>query len=431
MSISKSRLSQLMLKVWQGALKPVPANANNLPYTSFGFLNVSFTLFGDDYRDFEKIVDELANDNLLRREFKRKDIENDTSRAMADLILTGKTPNINDSKKVVDDLVSILKRNIRNWLAAIPIENLEIQSNIKIGAVKFTPGGRELNIWKKRFAQLGQKSASLPDAKKAFRELAQSELDKHLGPQTGAYAVALIESGPKARGDLAIEAVEEALDVLRLMQYFFGLQSVRHTAFGITGLPARKNIIGFYLSEDFSHASFGGSWKGPLVTQTFTKDDISKMKRNTLFKALVSIVENTNRNKMQKKIISALEWFGAATSQYHPHIKLLEFVITVEVLLSVEHDKHEGRIQANVAERLAFLLSKSHDVLARLQIIDRMKGIYDVRSRIVHEGFNDIKERDVEKAEFLALNAIVAMAKRKDIKKPEDLASWVDYQKLR
>ncbi len=95
----------------------------------------------------------------------------------------------------------------------------------------------------------------------------------------------------------------------------------------------------------------------------------------------------------------------------------LDFIIALESLLLKENEPTKGLF----AERVALIMGDNAD--SREQIFTRVKDLYQMRSNIVHRGFNDITKLNVKEVSHIAFMVIMTPLKQNNnIKTIDDLA---------
>jgi hypothetical protein len=310
-----------------------------------------------------------------------------------------------------------------------PIDDLIVESCITIGDVRIIPGGSGLEPWYEKIRELRARH-DLDDNVKGYLEKEyRKSIKEIIGDKKKSYASVKIEAERAFDTDEALLKVDRAIDVLRLMQFEFGKHDPSYTSFAIHGSVRSQLLKSLARSDE----GLSGGWerKGPLVPQIFEKESIVKMENSQEYTTLCKLIEKNNPSEMEKKTLAAITWFGSAMLEYQEHIKLSKLVTSIETLLSVQRDKDEGRIRANIGERLAFLLTESEQIDKRRGYVREWKKIYETRSRILHSGYAVVDRAMLEKTTTIAKDSIFSITSRQDIKSAKKLQEWHEDLKLR
>ncbi|MER1588291.1 hypothetical protein [Enterobacter hormaechei] len=101
--------------------------------------------------------------------------------------------------------------------------------------------------------------------------------------------------------------------------------------------------------------------------------------------------------KLERKLSRAVEWIGEAYLDKNRSSALLKVVIALEALFKVnERSVITASIVASMAEQCAYISGESVDEC--LEIEDYVKDLYELRSKVVHAGSNNIGENELKKA---------------------------------
>lgn len=103
------------------------------------------------------------------------------------------------------------------------------------------------------------------------------------------------------------------------------------------------------------------------------------------------------RTEIEKKISRSIEWLGEAYLDNNHSSALLKIVIALEALFKVdERSVITASIMASMAEQCAYINGRSAEHC--VQIESYVKGIYGLRSSIVHTGSSSVRETILKKA---------------------------------
>ena len=128
-------------------------------------------------------------------------------------------------------------------------------------------------------------------------------------------------------------------------------------------------------------------------------------------------------------LLSSLLWAGRATTEQNLEEAFLLYAIALETLMLPEGTQHELRFR--LALRVACFLGDDYE--ERRHIVERIKNLYDIRSKIVHSG-----SFQVSKHEVMSMNSITKQAVLKALVDPrlrackqrKDAAKWFEERVL-
>ena len=109
------------------------------------------------------------------------------------------------------------------------------------------------------------------------------------------------------------------------------------------------------------------------------------------------------------------------------HIAVLHCVTALEMLLVARNERE--RITTALAERVAFLVARD-SLDSRRAFYESAKSIYDLRSRIVHDGKTEVSNEELKASLWVAWDVIANLLRRSDIGSAEDIERYCLEQKL-
>lgn len=136
------------------------------------------------------------------------------------------------------------------------------------------------------------------------------------------------------------------------------------------------------------------------------------------------ILSKSARTEVDQRLLSALRWTGRATAERRDDQAFLFFAIALEALLTGR--TVQGDISYRIAMRSARLCA-GEDIHSRRSCRDRVKRLYDLRSRIVHQGFMDVTSGDVESFRQVVKAAIIAVLTQEHFWSLESNKSFEDW----
>lgn len=179
-----------------------------------------------------------------------------------------------------------------------------------------------------------------------------------------------------------------------------------------------------FASDASRHGAYniGSKVVGPLGTISIEKLLSYDKKENLGFRK-ACIMLSSPSSKIQVRIIAGLHWAGRATIEKRLDISFLSYMIALESVILFEGKTEE--ISCRLRNRVACILES--DPERRSQIVNDMKQLYAIRSRIVHNGYPDVTCLDVLKLSQISKRVLIRLltgSEFEDIKEPSDLLNW-------
>lgn len=120
-------------------------------------------------------------------------------------------------------------------------------------------------------------------------------------------------------------------------------------------------------------------------------------------KSIQAIIEKGKKGDMDNRIIRSLRLFGVSRLSYKYENRFLMVVSACESLLLSKDEK--DYIAWKLSEKTAFLTRDTGE--ERLKLYKRMKELYNLRSKLIHEGKEDIKYSDIRELDTVYLELIM------------------------
>ncbi len=314
----------------------------------------------------------------------------------------------------------------------IPVENLEVESEIKLGNITIHPSSHAKSIIDS-FNKITKKTKNTEEQKKKFIEWNKNDLQQNLGR----YAFAGLECSSDDEDKLIpkdlspiYNKVREVLAVLYLLQkQIVGVASIEHQKFGLKRELYRSlNHIVAIQGEDRS--TYGLYREGVLGDWTFVNREIYKFATNTTYTYFNSLMKQTARNEIEKRTISSIVWFYDAALDFTPISRFTKLIIALEALFASEKDYKSFRLS-----RFSTLLShlyimknwkclcpilESHKYEEYIQKVHElnlpgvcsafwdMRKWYKIRSGIIHDANRVVDKKDLDSLEWWTNKLIVA-----------------------
>lgn len=311
--------------------------------------------------------------------------------------------------------------NSDGWWVIFPIENLEIAKKILLGKVIIYPSGSNPKKWRTIYSKYLKGDSTIP-----YHQLALLNC---------AFALVILKCDRAKAIEEALLQAETAVNTLRLLEESFGCNRTDVTGFGImpTAAPLSKIQVGFGFNEKNNWIS---RYKriGPLAGQVFLASDLGRMKKSLIFKRLKGILSKPDGQKteVEIRIINAINWFAEAKKEEMDDLRFIMFILVIELLLSDEGDRHGGRIATNISERMAFILARKRNFQEKKSIYAKMKELYNLRSRIIHEGKKQITSNQLKMAKYFSQRLIETIVKKsKYFEKNKEFIDWIEDERFK
>ncbi len=250
-------------------------------------------------------------------------------------------------------------------------------------------------------------------------EIQKSEI---VGKTTGLVEVKSIDvEAAKAQ---AIKELSLTLDIVNFFSDLIPYQK------GYLYLPGERervtmNIPVFSQDKRFVN-SFGWEIAGPLMPVSLRLLFETDKKRELGFPK-VSEMLRSKRSDLENRLIAAMQWAGRATAEIRKEEAFLLYAISLESLILLDNEKDE--LSYRLRTRIAHLLGKDPD--GRIDIAKKVSDLYSTRSKIVHGGWFQVTDSDLNLMRFYAKGSIIRILVEepfKSMKNSNELIKWFNYQ---
>jgi hypothetical protein len=140
---------------------------------------------------------------------------------------------------------------------------------------------------------------------------------------------------------------------------------------------------------------------------------------------LSKLLRKDHPTASEERIMTAAGWAGRAASKVRPSEVFLFYLIALECLLLPP--KNETELNYRMRLRGAHLLTRKS--ASRAQIFTRIGELYSTRSKIVHNGSQDVSDDDLSSARFVTLTSVLIALKQ--LSREPDLEAWFHEQVLK
>lgn len=250
----------------------------------------------------------------------------------------------------------------------VPIENLEVESEIKLGDVTIHPS-QHLQTVIDNFNKVTYKTKNTEEQKKKFATWYENDLKQNLGK----YAFAELEWQSDEKDKLipkdlspVYEKIKEVIAVLYLLQkQIAGIASIEQQKFGLKKELYRSlNCVVALQGEDRS--TYSMQRDGVLGDWTFVNREINKFPSNIIYNYFSGLLKQRSRNEIEKRILSSIVWLHDAIMDFSQVNRFVKLAIALEILFA------SGKNQKS------FRLSRFSTLLSHMYILNNWKCLCPV-----------------------------------------------------
>jgi len=407
------------------------------PFLMKSYKDRGFAIWGERLSSYNDILVNLLRYRPIADRWSEKTLDDRLGRWIADLLFMERELTAAELKENIDELLRELEEaEVREETYYFVIENLHLKDGLEIGRVKLQP------LQEGKYAELSEAIAAIVDRnphysenqkrqqKEHFLSLLQRGFEPRNLPETVAEVCLSLPDHNKGH-EIALVKVNEVLHVLRFLGRF--IYSPRQRVdIGLRGDISRALRIHFSVAPDLSIFHMKGERVGPHYPYELYNEHLEHLQRIGLSKiGNILLKEPNQRSPLERRLVNSIVWISKATQDPFDEDKFLSLCISMESLLC--RDEKEA-VAKTMAERLAFLLST--DPEKRRNIYKKGRKIYNIRSRLAHEGKPE-KDEDVSNhlpyashyAEASTLNLLQLMTE-KEWTTFEQFAEWIEELKF-
>ena len=328
------------------------------------------------------------------------------------------------AKRMTQDFTDYLisNVNIKSHEIWIPINNLQIESAITIGNVRFVSLSRQVvDTWCDQMMAVAAKQG-------LSEEQVQHYLNRHYRAYQG-YAVAVINiKAEKSKAEeLAEYYARQSIEVLRVYSKAH-FQPRAFTRFDLWGSTTPQSL-------HLMHVNNGDVVQ--LQTSVVDRDPPTEVMNDQSIREyqscgldiLSAILLKDNPTDFEKELLSASTTYAQSATRKSISDKLIYTLASLEGLFL--RDQSEP-ITQNLAERIGFLIGEKLE--ERKQIIKNIRDIYRIRSAFVHHGQHSVAEDELDALQtfmtnaWQSVNAAIQSSQKFDTRRK--LLDYLDDRKL-
>lgn len=221
-----------------------------------------------------------------------------------------------------------------------------------------------------------------------------------VGHVAGAAEVTALEG--KAAESIAIKELRLTIDVVN---FYSDLIPYNHAHLSLPGdADAARLVIPQLVLEGSQRSSFSvnhTSW-GRLGELPLPKLWDWDLERNLGFSRVAKLL-CVQRNDLEDNVIASMQWAGRATTEIRKETAFLLYAIALETI--VLSDKSPIELTYRLGMRTAHLLAG--DVASRRIVFSKLGKLYDIRSKIVHNGRYQVTDADLSLLRNITKSALI------------------------
>ena len=236
----------------------------------------------------------------------------------------------------------------------------------------------------------------------------------------------LVEYKVEARdGNKALEKADKYFALFPLFVKFMLGSKIKHHDIGILQFPNSTLTQAFILSAEDNSIKLDNE-NGFYLP--FHIDDEYFIKPEAGYDKLWILIDKANKNKLETRIVNAVQWIGKSLSESDFQSAFIQTVIAIEIIFTFqEKTVVTPSIMSQISESLALIVGNNY--AERIEIEKRIKDLYGVRSGIVHAGKDEISYDDYMTFLQYARIVIIRLLTDKELIRLDSIEKLFEYTK--
>ncbi len=344
--------------------------------------------------------------------------------------------------KILRDLEQKMSVPALTWEVHIPVDGLSVQGlPISFGKVLFRVGDETYKRKIKRDLKQGAAiSPDTPSVKKDFSDHAMTSFDENWRgrPVAQVKVKAITSAAAQAKG---LKELQTTIDVINFFsdvlidtgnggRVYLPGDTSRGKAFS---MACQFSDTGSCVGNNLSHYRVGAKSAFLLSKETAKKLNAFG------FEKASAVLKKQDKSEWEKQILSALQWAGRATSNRIVNEEISEktgirreeafllYAVALESLIVTGSE-----ITYKFSTRGAHLMGSTH--ANRKNISKRLKNLYHLRSKIVHDGLSEVSEKELAEMAMYARTAVTRILKNPKLlgfQTRKEFDEWLEDKMLR
>jgi len=223
---------------------------------------------------------------------------------------------------------------------------------------------------------------------------------------------------------IAIKNLREVLDILNFFSMLVPYNPDAWTY--LSGDLEPYFFESIILNEDDT-ASFNIMSKriGPLQEINVLRIIESSKKDNIGFDYVINLLTKNNLNKFQQSLLTAIQWAGRAVVANRREEAFLLYAIALESIILV--DSPNSELSYRLRLRISHLITSN--LKNRNEVANTVKELYNLRSKIVHDGKYEISSLELDTIKYISISCIKRLCVDplfRNMASPKDFADWLE-----
>ena len=373
---------------------------------------------------YHKCLDNLIRATVKNDDLSRRSVEISLQEAILKVICTDVTSISIDVRirKVLDELRKQLTRKSITYSCYIPVHGLKIEElPSSIGLIEFAVFD---DFHADRFRSAISKHTVQEEVKlKGFEKYINTDLKDKV------FGIICVEAKDyKAAQIIAQKNLRIILDILN---YFSDMVPNHPSAWiylpgDLKPYPFQSLILNM---DDEASYNFPNTRIPPFMELDISRINEADTKLSIGFANINNLLKKKNRNKFEQTLITAIQWAGRAVVTKRREESFLLYAIALESIILADNPDIELSYRLRI--RIAHLLVEDLD--SRKEIYKTVRDLYNLRSKLVHDGKYEITELEHKSIRAIARGCLSRICQDPIFQvmvSPQDLAAWFDKQVL-
>jgi hypothetical protein len=325
--------------------------------------------------------------------------------------------------KILEGLKQKLTAKQISYCCYIPVCGIKEEGlPLSIGQIEFVVFD-DLNV--NRF----QETVAKHSIQKEFKwEKLKEDIDRSF--YKNIYSLVIVKAKDyEAAQVIAIKKLRRVLDILN---FFSALVPYNPNAW--TYLPGDLEPHRFetiILNEGDGASYYMGERRiGSLQNLEIPRIIESNKNNNIGFDHIISLLQKNNLNKLELALINAIHWAGRAVVAKRREEAFLLYAIALESIVLVDNPGNELAYRLRI--RIAHLVTSNPG--NRDEVVSVVKKLYDLRSKLVHDGKYEITDLELASIKSISIRCIQRLCTDPLFQKmasPDVFSNWLEEQILR
>ena len=392
--------------------------ADSVPTVLFTRGNLTVLLRGEDAEEYLQCIDELYAAVAKGEVFSEANVRNLAADTFVAVFKENDRNNeafVAKADAAIADLRRLLESRPLDWEVYIPIEGLAPSGlPLRVGKVDFHMGATAaLGAIDRKVVTLLDKNERFSSEEKQRHAASVSQsIKNHFSERALARTTVRAVDVGAARGK-AKRIVRRTIDCIN----FFADRTRLGMWLALPGEVEQK--IGFELAltsnQYGSHRGYVGATRKLPLNQIAARPGFSRMSE---------MLAKQDPSALEDRFLTALQWAGRARVDPRNEESFLLYAISLESLLL--GGKQDVELSYRLAIRGVHLLS-APDLASRIRAEKQLRGLYMIRSKIVHSGTYEISNTDLALMAEYARIAVFTVLDREPFKNMDNEQQFEEW----